>query len=149
MKIQELRIGNIVMVDNPKYHQRLGCIPLRVTGFEECVISSRSDHVVRLEHIKQNPDSFYESYSQLLKFIKPIPLTEEMLSEFTMIWGTDPQEPNALMVFKNGEFEILKFKDEDNFFYSNGRGLHADIIYLHQLQNLYFDLTGEELEVKL
>ncbi|WP_332457508.1 hypothetical protein [Petrimonas sp.] len=34
-------------------------------------------------------------------------------------------------------------------FYSNGRGFHADIIYLNQLQNLYFDLTGEELEVKL
>lgn len=149
MKIQELRIGNIVMVDNPKYHPRLDGIPLRVTGFEECVISSRSDHVVRLEHIKQKPDSFYESYSQFLKFIKPIPLIEEMLSEFTMKWGTDPQEPNALMVFKNGEFEILKFEDENHFFYSNGRGFHADIIYLHQLQNLYFDLTGEELEVEL
>lgn len=124
MKIQELRIGNWFIGYNGKPFQwSLG-------------------HFGLLTLKKNRPE-----IDDIIK--SPIPLTEEMLSEFTMKWGTDPQEPNALMVFKNGEFEILKFKDEDHFFYSNGRGFHADIIYLHQLQNLYFVLTGEELEVKL
>ena len=124
MKIQELRIGNWFIGYNGKPFQwSLG-------------------HFGLLTLKKNRPE-----IDDIIK--SPIPLTEEMLSEFTMKWGTDPQEPNALMVFKNGEFEILKFEDEDHFFYSNGRGFHADIIYLHQLQNLYFDLTGEELEVKL
>ena len=124
MKIQELRIGNWFIGYNGKPFQwSLG-------------------HFGLLTLKKNRPE-----IDDIIK--SPIPLTEEILSEFTMKWGTDPQEPNALMVFKNGEFEILKFEDEDHFFYSNGRGFHADIIYLHQLQNLYFDLTGEELEVKL
>ena len=124
MKIQELRIGNWFIGYNGKPFQwSLG-------------------HFGLLTLKKNRPE-----IDDIIK--SPIPLTEEMLSEFTMKWGTDPQDPNALMVFKNGEFEILKFEDEDHFFYSNGRGFHADIIYLNQLQNLYFDLTGEELEVKL
>lgn len=124
MKIQELRIGNWFIGYNGKPFQwslgHFGLLTLKKNRLE-------IDDIIK----------------------SPIPLTEEILSEFTMKWGTDPQEPNALMVFKNGEFEILKFEDEDHFFYSNGRGFHSDIIYLHQLQNLYFDLTGEELEVKL
>mgnify|MGYP000898273149 CR=1 FL=1 len=124
MKIQELRIGNwFIGYNGKKFQWSLG-------------------HFGLLTLKKNRPE-----IDDIIK--SPIPLTEEMLSEFTMKWGTDPQEPNALMVFKNGEFEILKFKDEDHFFYSNGRGFHADIIYLHQLQNLFFDLTGEELEVEL
>ena len=124
MKIQELRIGNWFIGYNGKPFQwslgHFGLLTLKKNRLE-------IDDIIK----------------------SPIPLIEEMLSEFTMKWGTDPQEPNALMVFKNGEFEILKFEDEGHFFYSNGRGFHADIIYLHQLQNLYFDLTGEELEVEL
>ena len=121
MKIQELRIGNWFIGYNGKPFQ------WSLEHFEILTLEKNRANIIK----------------------SPIPLTEYMLSEFTMKWGTDPQEPNALMVFKNGEFEILKFEDEDHFFYSNGRGFHADIIYLHQLQNLYFDLTGEELEVEL
>ena len=124
MKIQELRIGNwFIGYSNKPFQWDL-----------------EYSKLLTLERNRPDIDEVIKS---------PIPLTEDMLSEFTMKWGTDPQEPNALMVFKNGEFEVLKFKDEDNFFYSSGRGFHADIIYLHQLQNLYFDLTGEELEVEL
>lgn len=131
MKIQELRIGNLVKCKTSNDSATYSVIQIDGFGLK-----------VRLSHPR------HTEFTPLDR-IKPIPLTEEILSEFTMKWGTDPQEPNALMVFKNGEFEILKFEDEDHFFYSNGRGFHADIIYLHQLQNLYFDLTGEELEVKL
>ncbi|HCB89078.1 MAG TPA: hypothetical protein DEP71_07335 [Porphyromonadaceae bacterium] len=132
MKIQELRIGNKV-------------------SFKDTVVEIAGVSGIAYSFGAIDVTIFRGGKTEMhdLKTLSPIPLTEEILSEFTMKWGTDPQEPNALMVFKNGEFEILKFEDEDHFFYSNGRGFHADIIYLHQLQNLYFDLTGEELEVKL
>ena len=153
MKIQELRIGNIVMVDNPKYHPRLDGIPLRVTGFEERVISSRSDHVVRLEHIKQKPNSFYESYSQFLKFIKPITLTEEILLKCGFEkddTGVDMFDPDYAEWYQM-EFPVIgilcQSSDKKYLFDENTDTLR--IQYLHQLQNLFFDLTGEELEVKL
>lgn len=132
MKIQELRIGNKVSFKDTV---------VEIAGVSGIVYSFGAIDVTIFRGGKTEMHD--------LKTLSPIPLTEEMFSEFTMKWGTDPQEPNALMVFKNGEFEVLKFKDEDNFFYSNGRGFHADIIYLHQLQNLYFDLTGEEFDVEL
>lgn len=132
MKIQELRIGNKVSFKDTV---------VEIAGVSGIVYSFGAIDVTTSRGGKTDMHD--------LKTLSPIPLTEEMLSEFTMKWGTDPQEPNALMVFKNGEFEILKFKDEDNFFCSNGRGLHSYIRHLHQLQNIFFDLTGNELDVKL
>ena len=72
------------------------------------------------------------------KYYRPIPLTPEILEKcgfrnYDLIkWDTD-----AMLIIKNG----------DGYLYlANQR--HVNIFYLHQLQNLYFALTGEELTFK-
>ena len=60
--------------------------------------------------------------------VKPIPLTEEWLLKFGFIW--------------DGDIKILKGYLND---YVDGNG-EARLKYVHQLQNLYFALTGEELK---
>ena len=82
--------------------------------------------------------------------IKPIPLTEEWLIKFGF-------EKDVLSLFN---IEILKDKDptsaiiiclEDGLceITRNSRfGTTISMKYVHQLQNLYFALTGEELEIK-
>lgn len=46
-----------------------------------------------------------------------------------------------------GDFDVF---DNGYLFYSNDELINIKPIeYLHQLQNLYFDLTGEELNIKL
>jgi hypothetical protein len=67
--------------------------------------------------------------------IKPIPLTEEWLVKFE--W----QLIGKITYFINSYFSIDKF---GHVYYSNDyTGLNID--YVHQLQNLYFALTGTEL----
>jgi hypothetical protein len=77
--------------------------------------------------------SFEECYIRLL----PVPLTEEWLLKF----GFER---------RNNWFRKGDFSYEDNKIYLSF-GCHCegpeetDIKYVHQLQNLYFALTGEEL----
>ena len=77
----------------------------------------------------------------------PIPLTKEWLLKF----GFESREESTnFNYFGFGENPVthdwmlcLKhFKDENRFFFLNG--FHT-IKYVHQLQNLYFALTNEEL----
>lgn len=54
-------------------------------------------------------------------------------------FGTNPVTYDWMICLKY-------FKDENRFFFLNG---HHTIKYLHQLQNLYWCLCGEELETNL
>lgn len=71
---------------------------------------------------------------------KPILLTEEFLLRAGFKKGT--------LIYKNDSFNFngeIVFKGEDSFRYF---GTNAKLKYVHQLQNLYFALTGEELTIK-
>lgn len=77
----------------------------------------------------------------------PIPLTEKWLGSFgfekdneTYSWGIlVPLEKCDFM------FQIEVFANDPSFYYLSK--CH-EIKYVHQLQNLYFALTGKELEIK-
>ena len=77
-----------------------------------------------------------------LKYIKPIPLTEEWLLKFG--FETDNIE------WWNGIISIGIYKD-GLFYCPTGKislRIGKEIQYVHQLQNLYFALTGKELKQK-
>ena len=73
----------------------------------------------------------------------------------------EPISLTELMLLKCGFEETQLFEDDLVFLFLNGFGLRIDyfedafyfddtkIEYVHQLMNLYFALTGEELEVKV
>ena len=84
---------------------------------------------------------------------KPIPLTEEWLVKM----GFEIDRTGDLSIMINSAVTHLFFNKVKDFFYpmilveaefsglgSNCVGLNS-IQYVHQLQNLYFALTGEEL----
>ena len=68
---------------------------------------------------------------------KPIPLTEEWLLKF----GFDKID---FQFIKNG-IKLFPIRD---LYYRGNFPIKSDIKYVHQLQNLYFALTGEELTIK-
>lgn len=70
MKANEIRIGGIVRVDNLQFHPNLKGVAMVVKG----IFTNEKDYVVRLERLIPSFDIFTE-YSQLIQFIKPIPLT--------------------------------------------------------------------------
>jgi hypothetical protein len=77
----------------------------------------------------------YKSSYSSIECLEPIPLTEEWLLKFG---------------FKNnrlGLFDCIKVVEDIGFHISFIQRHLKEVQYVHQLQNLYFALTGEELTI--
>lgn len=119
MRASELRLGNYV-------YDNLGGL-LKIKG-----ISTESD----------------------LRHIKPIPLTEEILLKCGFVKDEEYDE-GGLIDFRyelnllNKSISFTSNWNTEDCFYVNLTQCGVDVFYLHQLQNLYFALTGEELTINL
>lgn len=98
------------------------------------------------------------SIDQAIKFnAKPIPLTEEWMLSFGFESSLDDPECTGTET-PNGEYGIIRTEQmslEIMFGFTNDGSILVDLNdspfkldYIHQLQNLYFALTGEELKIK-
>lgn len=120
MKVEELRIGNLY--DN---------------NGEPCIVT---------------PWTIQEVFEAERSWCKPIPLTEEWLIKL----GFEHYNQLGYNI-KNNNFEIDIWFDDNGTINdiqlssTNISGAYPNIKnfqYLHQIQNLYFTLTGEELKLK-
>lgn len=123
MKAEELRIGNFITVCNPK----------------DELLEIRTPTIERL-NVHHLSDIYFENVDWVYQ---PIPLTEEWLLKLgfenydSLMFSID----DLLVVdLEDFTFGINTF---DIFWMTN-----ANAIYVHQIQNLYFSLTGKELEIK-
>ena len=103
----------------------------------------------KVENIIYNNDNLDQSLTLLNGYevneVIPIPLTEEWLIKF----GFEANKSNYLKysLIKNGfaiEFEVPENGDIEGGFLER---IGVEMYYVHQLQNLYHALTGEELEI--
>lgn len=88
-------------------------------------------------------------YKKRIIEIRPIPLTEELLKKCGFQQRPIRNDSYSLCL---QEFCIYRNEDTCHFELPNeygGTGSYVEIKSLHQLQNLYFALTGEELEINL
>jgi hypothetical protein len=118
MEAKELRIGNIF-------------------GFGEMIHEATHWDIrnLRVQELKGENSLTY----------KPVPLTEEWLLKFG--FETSKWDDN------NSLRKMIGSNDYTIVFYSNdiceiGGVITKKIEFVHQLQNLYFALTGEELTIK-
>jgi hypothetical protein len=109
---------------------------LRIGNFINCVFSTRHCEVVEITTDDLKLKNGYADYSQ----IEPIPLTEEWLLKFGF-------EINVDGYFNHWNFDLHLYLDGD-VFESNDLPMYIYLKHVHQLQNLYFALTGEELTLK-
>ena len=121
MKASELRIGNYVNRDSSDYPQRIDGI--KKYRFWMTCLSSSCD-------LSDSP-----------KNIKPIPLNEEWLLKFGFTENTTSW---TNWKKKNHCKEVRLIKSKKNVVTFNLNRINS----VHQLQNLYFALTGEELKLK-
>lgn len=129
MRAREYRIGNYVTVR--------GVIQF-IIGIESNNDWNVEDGLGAFETIRTNVNPMNMSKDGLLYVseAEPIPLTEEWLLKFD--WnGYKP-------LHFNSNFEI----DKEGRLYCNSDYKGVNVKYVHQLQNLYFALTGKELTTK-
>ena len=90
-----------------------------------------------LDDIKNNPN-----------IVKPIPLTEEWLERFGFEKDEEYDEGGLVdyrWILMNGSLEFVSFWNSEELTGVNQPQTGVDIEHVHSLQNLYFALTGEEL----
>lgn len=147
MKLQELRIGNIVKIDD----EYLGQIEGKVTSLNEnaeveLLLSANKGNII---HFRCSADDIF-----------PIPITEERLLKI------------GFKKDRNGYFEYSEYNDElsirfsENYTFIEYANLHfnpedvtetnycsslefPNTLHLHTLQNIWHLLTGKELEINL
>lgn len=85
-----------------------------------------------------------------MNYIKPIPLTEEWLLKFGFIKFDSEKIYAEWFLDFDGDlkYKIMQDKRYDNTFIMTNEYKPIKLQYIHQLQNLYFALTGEELTTK-
>jgi len=126
MKANELRIGNYVKYSDFASAKK-----------SEIVMVDISD-LILLKNMVEG--CFYD----------PIPLTPEILVKAGFEETYNSRFRVKFDHITHGEIGYT-FSDIENYY---GKGFryydhHIDIKYVHQLQNLYFALTGEELPIEL
>jgi hypothetical protein len=131
MKTNELRLGNYLYgIINQEIDRGNGIIE----DFEKCEVVKVIGFDPFENIIWCDSELDIENYD-----LQPIPLTEEWLERFGFAFyffsGT---------YAKNG----IKIVSENTFWCLNVTGIIITIKHVHQLQNLYFALTGEELQIK-
>ena len=128
MQANELRIGNYIRLFDTKECYKIHLVSKGVVQVEGEILGG--------EVLKTNN-------------INPIPLTPEILEKCGFVWSHLEEE--YVLTSKVG----VIFLSKDGYSVSTGtndsfiRIFGLTCKYLHQLQNLYFALTGEELNVQL
>lgn len=131
MTPNELRIGNYVFDS---------------IGNEFMIITGLSDTRIEADFIAGPSDERNERFAKGGKFqIVPIPLTPEILKKkcgFEYDNNYYEKDNLAMSLYLSDSFIATSLWVPYEF------EIETKLKYLHQLQNLYFALTGEELEVK-
>jgi len=127
IQANELRIGNII-----DYFGNM------------CIVKSiKYDPAYYL--IVATDTNGYTQYGNNIDAFEPIPLTEDWLLRF----GFEKDSIIGLYIlFKIGYFKVWFDVKNNTYLIDNVRDIKLYIKYVHQLQNLYFALIGEELKVK-
>lgn len=125
IKAHELRIGNYI----------LG--PMGRTGnIIELTVNGASCNLT-------TPHSLFN-----YDWIKPIPLTEEWILKFGLQksnseWWIRVKSP----ISEAEQFSIYQI-GLSKFVFDISQHININLLYVHQLQNLFFALVGEEIEIK-
>ena len=135
MKATELRIGNYLYYEATT-HVVSGILGNRVYSWwvkdGKAVIEYETKDVGGAQ--VENP------YIDNINRYEPIPLTEEWLLKFGFKSKSYGYGDSEWKQWNNGKITLNGFRETLS---------GVDCEYIHQLQNLYFALTGEELEIKL
>jgi len=113
---------------------------IRIGNYVDCVNKRHNEKYIEIESVTcEKINVEFREYS--LSDCKPIPLTEDWLLKFGFMTNGN--------YWTNLVIDLDYITQEDYFEYEIQfpflDWVKRDLKYVHQLQNLYFALTGEEL----
>lgn len=129
MNARELRIGNFIQDRAGKN--------LQIDWFERDVVCMN----MNVSGINVHP------LTEDIKYIKPIPLTEEWLFRFGLVKQLENGRAKKMKIWKCPIYKTSNGLNYGFTIYAFAKKLN--ILYVHQLQNLYFALTNNELQPKI
>jgi len=136
IQANELRIGNLVYDRGGKVLS----VDRFCHGKIECDIKVMPNKTLAGIH------SHYHPLTEEIEFCDPIPLTEEWLLKFGLKEVYFDVENNKDYILNS--LHIQHHLEVNDFVCTNTEPYFISIKSVHQLQNLYFALTGEELTIK-
>ena len=137
---KELRIGNLVIDYEKTTHS--------VCGIKNNIIYSwwLINSVPLIKMMPKDAGGVLEEdpYIEHVGYYNPIPLTEDWLIKFGFElnhWETENRDQKTMCL----DGQSIEVWENSSFYMSE---IDLFIKSVHQLQNLYFALTGEELNIK-
>ena len=113
--------------------------------------------VLKITGTDTNTKSFYEYkpialdeyYYPFAKVCFPIKLSSTILGKSGFQHEFGDWYKNLPSELIEGGLPFLRYKHKEKSWYIKDMKLPAQPVYLHQLQNLYYALTGQELTIRL
>jgi hypothetical protein len=133
MNVNELRIGNAVMLPYGDW--------VIIEGIEANNLNYGGDTVTLSNEqgrFKQHIDS-----------LKPIPLTEKHIFQISRVEKEFMEGRRCYTVEWDDRQWIHLYEANGMFYIQHEGGTNPSIEFLHEWQNLYFALTGKELETPI
>jgi len=150
MDTKELRLNNLVFINNDLLVEIKANDIFRVSGINKRfeLLFPESDSTVSLDHTNS-----IRVYNQFNQFIQPIPLTEEWLLKCGFkknMFGVFLLDFSGYYLCKNDVgFFLVTDEVDDEFGFVPERPILLKIKFIHQLQNFYFALVGEEIKIQI
>lgn len=136
MKAQELRIGNWVLIPNSLEDEII------IPTIDKRVLAIQRDGLL----IHSSPHES-KDYVVPLKHTMPIPLTEDWLKKFGFEKDSHFKNRFSIDIIEGEKLLLILHINihSKEFEINAGHKTLCVLEYVHQLQNLYHALTGEEL----
>jgi hypothetical protein len=140
MEARELRIGNYLQLDEDTGFYNQQCEIASIDGYEGIISIDCEVFDLRLR----------TDYN--ISELEPIPLTEEWLLRFGFYLKCKDSLTYAIQVGRNAYDDLKIYHVIGDVYLESLRGesikIFNNVYYVHQLQNLYFALTSEELKLQ-
>jgi len=130
MEAKEIRIGNLIQLYRTPKDKEITFHKIVSIGY----LDNFESYCVELE----------DGFTVNVEGISGIPLTEERLIKFGWIWNKETNSFEKLG-FPNGHIKKTSFGWTMFNYVLKSLTTNRDFHYVHQLQNLYFELKREEL----
>jgi hypothetical protein len=144
IKASDIRIGNFIVDDDGALSKVVGFKP-----YEHSVRCDEEEGCDILIDIHGADGKIRSGYAVASTDSNFIPLTTEWLVRCGFVYKDGASDYGYER--KNGVHLYEHDEESGLFHFSRGHmeGSKVEIKYLHQLQNIYFALTGEELQIKM